>query len=246
MEVLGAGLLAIGIGDVVRSLSGEAGKGWRARLAVPTGVAVGLALLILSSYPTWQVIVFVTLSFPALLIWGQLRSWTDSNQAWLSRLALLFFAVLASVLVASTALLQEPATESPLAKWLFELPFEATSDLGSGEFVLILGIAACQIATGNALVRVLMMTTGISVQGPRNILRGGRVIGPMERLLILGFVLGGEPAGAAVVVAAKSLLRFPEVSHASGENGVAELSEYFLVGSLASWLVALAPTILLA
>lgn len=79
----------------------------------------------------------------------------------------------------------------------------------------------------------------------------------MERLLIFGFVLIGEPTGAALIVTAKSLLRFPEVSQIGRdqenptggsdppESSIEEASEYFLVGSLASWLIALASAVLL-
>ena len=49
---------------------------------------------------------------------------------------------------------------------------------------------------------------------------------------------------ASAVVAAKSVIRFPEISAQRRESGagpgIDEVTEYFLVGSFASWLVALA------
>jgi hypothetical protein len=69
----------------------------------------------------------------------------------------------------------------------------------------------------------------------------------MERVLILGFVLAGEPAAAALVVSAKSLLRFPELRAKADDlqtRSVDALTEYFLVGSLTSWLAALALALL--
>lgn len=98
---------------------------------------------------------------------------------------------------------------------------------------------------------VLALTTGMVLTTPSNhlvrwILRrargvrlpkeagAGRWIGGMERLIIYVLVLMGEPAAASLVAAAKSLLRFPEIT---GPNS--RLSpEYVLVGSLASWLTA--------
>ncbi|MGH8927595.1 MAG: hypothetical protein ACRDWH_04555 [Acidimicrobiia bacterium] len=62
----------------------------------------------------------------------------------------------------------------------------------------------------------------------------GRWIGGMERLLIYVLVLVGEPGAASLVAAAKSLLRFPEITGANSKLS----PEYVLVGSLASWLLA--------
>jgi len=66
----------------------------------------------------------------------------------------------------------------------------------------------------------------------------------MERLFIVGLGLGGQLTAAAVVVAAKGLLRFPELQRGvAGEtpslNGPSDVTEYFLIGSFASSLVAL-------
>jgi hypothetical protein len=58
----------------------------------------------------------------------------------------------------------------------------------------------------------------------------------MERLLIYVLFLSGEPGAAGLVVAAKSLLRFPEITGPDSRLS----PEYVLVGSLASWLCAFA------
>jgi hypothetical protein len=53
---------------------------------------------------------------------------------------------------------------------------------------------------------------------------------------------------ASAVIAAKGLLRFPELQAARDEGvpGIHEVTEYFLVGSFTSWLVSLAGLALLA
>jgi len=64
----------------------------------------------------------------------------------------------------------------------------------------------------------------------------------MERLLILSLGAGGQAAAPGAVVAAKGIIRFPELGAQKGRNGavgIDEVTEYFLVGSLASWLLAL-------
>ncbi|HEY5848711.1 MAG TPA: hypothetical protein VIT42_18165 [Microlunatus sp.] len=52
------------------------------------------------------------------------------------------------------------------------------------------------------------------------------------------------------MVAAKSLLRFPELrvprAGDPGYGGASDITEYFLVGSFASWLVALSSVALIA
>ena len=73
---------------------------------------------------------------------------------------------------------------------------------------------------------------------PSDKLKGGRLLGPMERLLILGLGLAGQLAAATAVVAAKSIIRFPEIkgqkAHENGGIGIDEVTEYFLVGSFAT------------
>ncbi|PPG89804.1 hypothetical protein C5C39_10820 [Rathayibacter sp. AY1F3] len=67
-------------------------------------------------------------------------------------------------------------------------------------------------------------------------LQGGRTIGPLERLLIAGLTLAGAIGLAGAVLAAKGIVRFPEISR---DGGSGEKAEYFLVGSLVSWALAL-------
>ena len=65
---------------------------------------------------------------------------------------------------------------------------------------------------------------------------GGKVIGMLERAFAYGGVLVGHPETAALVVALKSVARYPEFK---GRNG-RKFAEYFLIGTLLSLLVALA------
>jgi hypothetical protein len=68
-------------------------------------------------------------------------------------------------------------------------------------------------------------------------LRGGRLIGPLERLFLMGLLFAGAVALFAAVVAAKGIVRFPEIQNDSSKGTQAE---YFLVGSMTSWALALA------
>lgn len=67
-------------------------------------------------------------------------------------------------------------------------------------------------------------------------LKGGRFIGPLERLFLLALVLAGQFTAIAALVAAKGIIRFPEISKDTSGGSKAE---YFLVGSFASWALVL-------
>lgn len=59
---------------------------------------------------------------------------------------------------------------------------------------------------------------------------GGRMIGRLERLMILTLLLAHQPDGIGLLIAAKSILRFSEVS-----EGDRRASEYVIIGTLASF-----------
>ncbi|WP_068157223.1 hypothetical protein [Rhodococcus phenolicus] len=71
---------------------------------------------------------------------------------------------------------------------------------------------------------------GAPVPGP---LRGGRVIGILERAAVAGAVLAGWPEGIAIVLAVKGLARYPELREP-------QASEQFIIGTGTSVLWALA------
>ncbi|MGO4587994.1 hypothetical protein [Paenarthrobacter sp. 2TAF44] len=67
-------------------------------------------------------------------------------------------------------------------------------------------------------------------EGPK--LKGGRIIGPIERLLIVVLAFAGTPQIIAALAAAKGIVRFPEISE---DRSSGSKAEEFLVGSLTSW-----------
>lgn len=147
-----------------------------------------------------------------------------------------------------------------LERWLQSLPYAGLADLPPEEFLLVLGVLLFQLSSGNVVVRLVLAATGsrnpsrLRVpavdhgQEDERPLKGGRLLGPMERLLIVGLGIAGEVTAASVVIAAKGLLRFPELQAAreEGAPGIHEVTEYFLVGSFTSWLVSLGGLVLLA
>jgi hypothetical protein len=80
----------------------------------------------------------------------------------------------------------------------------------------------------------LIVQNKLNVDGLKG---GGKLIGQLERALIFLLVLIGQPAGIGFLVAAKSILRFKE----SEER---KLAEYVLIGTLLSFSLAIALSVL--
>jgi len=139
-----------------------------------------------------------------------------------------------------------------VADWQAASPLPGMAHLAPEMLWLGLGVVLVQLSTGNVLVRLVLTGTGTvnpaAGHDAGRTLKGGRLLGPMERLLILGLGLAGQLTAAGLVVAAKGLLRWPEIqaTRASDAPGVDELTEYFLLGSFVSWLCALGGLALLA
>ena len=155
---------------------------------------------------------------------------------------------------------QESAS-GPFARWLAASPYDALAGLDPDRALAFLGVLLLQLSTGNVVVRLVLLATGSRNpsrarsaagvdhgQDDVRPLKGGRLLGPMERVLILGLGVAGHVTAASIVIAAKGLLRFPELQAARTdvEPGIHEVTEYFLVGSFVSWLIALGGVVLLA
>ena len=64
-------------------------------------------------------------------------------------------------------------------------------------------------------------------------LRGGEVIGLLERLAVAGAIIAGVPEALAVIIAIKGVGRFTELTEGAAR-------ERFIVGTLGSWIWAAA------
>lgn len=103
--------------------------------------------------------------------------------------------------------------------------------LGFGVIILVALALAWWPAA--AVVRNLLAT--IDLGGGKELPRPGlgRWIGRFERTLIVVLLIANAPTAVGLVVTAKSILRFPEIT---GHEPAIE-PEYVLVGSLASWAI---------
>jgi hypothetical protein len=107
-----------------------------------------------------------------------------------------------------------------VAPWL---PWAGFGDVEPRHALMIVGVMLLQLATANQLVRLVLTAVGaVRPPGqpqPSDRLKGGRLLGPMERLPIVGLGLSGQLAIASAVVAAKGIIRFPELTAQRRESG---------------------------
>jgi hypothetical protein len=104
--------------------------------------------------------------------------------------------------------------------------------------VLTVGCLVIAVAGGSPVTRVLLDRVtfgeaegahgGLLAADGRELLRGGEVIGLLERLAVAGAIVAGLPDLLAVIIAIKGVGRFTEL-----ETGA--VRERFIVGTLASW-----------
>lgn len=239
MEPVGIWLLCIGLCDLIAGYSGQVATKARGWWAWGAGSAVALTLALLSGFGWVEALLLAAWSMITLGLW----LWARVPKTWSSARAT---AILAGVAGATTvftlsAAAWPDAEGGCIQRLLDDLPYPVLEGQGQGRVLTVVGALLFLQASSNALVRLLLAVVG--THEATQSLRGGRFIGPMERTLIFGLGVAGYLTAAAVVATAKGLLRFPEISK-EGAN-IHQATEYFLVGSLASWIIALAPLALL-
>lgn len=261
MQMLGLslGLLAVAVSDLLaRPAAALVGRRESPRSAGRARVVqvVGGLLVLLAA--AWGFGLFGGDGLPVLLVLGAAAAlvvgW-QVTQVWGSDRPAAPLAVLGVGVVA--LLLLGPGTGASggaVDRWPGWQEWGDPQQAWADTALLVLALALLQLSTANVVVRLVLRAVDINPpeSGDRNALQGGRVLGPMERLLILGLGLAGEVTAATVVVAAKGLIRWPELSRARSAPAsdhpfasdpepasIHDVTEYFLVGSFVSWLFAL-------
>lgn len=250
------GLLLVGLGtsDLVFSLL-PAGRmpGWqRGRVAEAAGALVVVVLGLLAGL-TGADAVGVAVLAVVVVACGEAVTLGFARRAYRATLGVLATALAATVAVAGAA----PAAGGPWADWVRDSAVPVVSGTEPDRALVLLGVLLVQLSTGNVVVRLVLGATGTghplrstTTGQAAGALKGGRLLGPLERLFILGLGLAGEVTAASVVIAAKGLLRFPELQAARADGrpgpGIHEVTEYFLVGSFVSWTVSLGCLVLVA
>ncbi|HSC20340.1 MAG TPA: hypothetical protein VLC07_01275 [Solirubrobacterales bacterium] len=229
-------LLGFGIGDLVALLPLKFALARGAAATAAVFVIFGVAAL--SGMASGSVALTAIIAAPAVG-WVLLApDAPEKKHAWL--LLLPIGALLGGISVSGSA----APVEGDLAHWYEQLPFGFVSSeaVPADQFVLGVGAFLFLLATSNQIVRLVLATTDAKGLEGSELPKGGRLLGPMERLIVAAALVAGDPAGAGFVVAAKGLLRFPEVNRPT--SNIHELTEYLLVGTFTSISLAISLTIL--
>jgi hypothetical protein len=234
--IVGAWLITVGACDLMRAARDATSARRRLVLSVFGCALLGLAGGLLRFTALWWATVGVlwVVSLVAWVVASSLALHPRSRHrgAWRTAAFTAFLGPLVVLAFLGSAGPDHPAL-SPA--WQDTL----VGDLGLTRTVVATGVLLVELSTGNILVRLLLDAVGFPAAAIETSLRGGRLLGPMERIFILVLAMGGELTAAAVVVAAKGLLRWPELRSAQAQ-GPTPVSEYFLIGSFASWLLGVA------
>ena len=215
MSVVALLLAGVGLADLLPR--------WRhagALLAV-VGGALGLGA-------GWHTLWIALLALLVVVVW--LDAAAHRSAAGTRVLAL----VLLGLLAASPAL---RFSDAPLQRWYDGLPVPGLATVPLERAALAVGVLLFLTTAANVVVRQALGVVGPHVLEEEHSLKGGRLLGPLERWLVFGFAVAGHVAALGALVAAKGILRFPEISRDTADGMRAE---YVLVGSFVSWTLALA------
>lgn len=234
MLLLATIMVVIGLGDIFRALM-RPHTSVALILTILGGLSVTMLVCarLLTGMPWWAVGVCVV---PLLLWFGSVSVDPDAPHQSVRHAAP---RILAFVLVsAMITVVGDSVAGGPEA-----LAFSAVGRFDTELAALALGLALFHVVSANALVRLALgaeqhargsSDTDLMVRKPQ--LKGGRWIGPLERITLTGLLVAGAYPVVAGLIAAKGIIRFPEMHEDRTEGNKAE---YFLVGSFVSWTVAI-------
>lgn len=239
MILLGYYLVMLGVADATRGLPRSASR-WANLRGLTLALAVGVLGVEYGSVPP----VFMLLPFVFTVAWVLSTPSGRASTRWpLLALIVSFVAVL---------LIPSPNGAGQLDVFVQSLDRLPAFLQSPGQLVLLLGCGLFLLETANIVVRLVLASesprSGLSEDSSE--LKGGRIIGPLERLLVFGLAAAGQFAAIGGVLAAKGVVRFPELSRSVRKRKAGDPPskdpEYFLIGSLASWGLALLVSLLLA
>jgi hypothetical protein len=250
-------LVGVGLTDLVFSLLVTIGRPAPVMphvLAPCVGAAASVVLAVLADVRTGRDIVALVLIVVAVVGWGQtVTLGFRDDRPWVPLTVLggsVFLAILMSPF-------DDDATQGVLGDWLTRTPWGLVHGMSPTSALLLAGVFLVQLSTGNVIVRLVLAATGTldparahARESEEPPLKGGRLLGPMERVFIVGMALAGQVTAASIVVAAKGLLRYPELQAARDPEdrgpGIHAMTEYFLLGTFLSWMVAFGSLVLVS
>jgi hypothetical protein len=232
--VLSLTVLGFASADLVR-WSPERVSRARTALAVAGAAVVTLVPACLGGLPALDVVLLEAGILPVVLVWllfdQEVPVVAPGYQlAW----------ILAALVAAFATSGLTGGVSGPLEHWYSGLPFGFVRTIGIDQFLFGLSAALFVLATSNRIVRLVLQAAGTPTREGETALSGGRILGPMERLFVAAMVVSGNLTAAAALIAAKGYLRLPEIRSSKEQRGGVDdqVTEYFLIGTFASLLIA--------
>jgi hypothetical protein len=206
----------------------------RAAVAAPVSVLLSFVLPAPAGRPIRALVI-------AVLVLAALAAWLHEWETWV-----IAAAATAAGTIPAAGLLQRPAVALASAAFALavgigltdpDAAWHALEDVTrSRDVVLVVAGALVAVFIAGALIGRILHPFAERVRGETDtpgMENAGRYIGWLERSLLYGLVLLGSADAAALVIAAKSIARFPSFSEE-------KFAEYYLVGTLLSLLIAAA------
>ncbi len=242
----------LAIGGIAAAAGRSRSRPYRMGLVLLNCSLGAAALWAYTASPIAAVLLFLG-SAAGTSTWVEARAAIDptANHPRLALTAVTLMLLLGGLGLPALVVETEPAI---ITGYFASLPWLGLAELGVGVVALTVASLLFLGPTGNGIVRTcLQLTRETPVAEAEQQLKGGRFIGPLERYLIFGLALAGEPTAAALVISAKSIIRFPELQSKGAAEALSAttpegrksprpvdvLTEYFLLGSLLSWGLAL-------
>ncbi len=179
-----------------------------------TGAVVAVWLGLVAGLTALEDVVALAVIAALVVLWGQTVTRAfGRGRAWVPLLVLGASLVLGFLTSgwAGTA-------DGLLGEWLDSVQVPALQGMSADRALLLAApLELVPLSTGNVVVRLVLAATGTTNPtygsepdpDPEPRLKGGRLLGPMERVFIVGLGLSGYLTAASIVIAAKGLLRFP-------------------------------------
>lgn len=222
MSLLAVLLAAVGVADLARP---HVPRSLWSRIDLVPLVAAGVAVLVAFGLGyRWHSL------WVAVLVALVMLGWIRQSHRWLPA------ALPGAAVVALLAGQQVPRERPPISGWYSSLDIPGLATVSIPAAALAFGVALFLVQSANVAVRRVLTGAGPGVLEEGERLKGGRILGPVERLAIFALALSGNVAAISAVIAAKGILRFPEISR-DADSGLR--AEYVLVGSFVSWGLAL-------
>ncbi len=200
---------------------------WLALHSLLNGAAIYLAL---GCWRGWVLPLVVFLTHCAV---DGLKNRLNRDKLWMFALDQAYHLLILSLAAAFLVL-----ARAPLPYW-YQPAFEA------GKLILALGIGMLLLLpAGGLLIGYFVKPFQDQIRDyykknakkpMEGLANGGKIIGFLERALILVFVLANQFAGIGFLVAAKSIFRFGEFKESENRKE----AEYIIIGTFASYLFAI-------